>query len=233
MNTKTLIAGFSLFIFSLNFVNGQKFERHSRLLSLREQIIMKLDSIDQIFLSQLHSREHFEARKKLDGVIVLFDKRESELQERERLLQERERSIQDREQAMQDKERGRDHHKDNDLDKDTYRDNDRDRDRHKDKDAVVPISQDDMNQLVSAIDNAPFVQDKKNVLKTAYNYHYYMVDQVIRLASKFSFDNDRLDVVEMLYPKIIDLNKNYLLYNCFTFSEAKNKLEKFIEANNK
>ena len=233
MNAKTLIVGISLFIFSLNFVNGQKFERHSRLLSLREQIIMKLDSIDQIFLSQLHSREHFEARKKLDGVIVLFDKRESELQERERLLQERERSIQDREQAMQDKERGRDHHKDNDLDKDTYRDNDRDRDRHKDKDAVVPISQDDMNQLVSAIDNAPFVQDKKNVLKTAYNYHYYMVDQVIRLASKFSFDNDRLDVVEMLYPKIIDLNKNYLLYNCFTFSEAKNKLEKFIEANNK
>jgi hypothetical protein len=60
-----------------------------------------------------------------------------------------------------------------------------------------------------------------------------MVDQVIRLASKFSFDNDKLEVVEMLYPKIIDLNKNYLLYNCFTFSDAKNKLEKFIETNSK
>jgi hypothetical protein len=92
---------------------------------------------------------------------------------------------------------------------------------------------DDLNQLSQTIDNASFAQDKKKVFKTSVTHYYFTVDQVIHLASKFSFDNDRLDIVELAYPKIIDLDKNYLLYNCFTFSDAKSKLEKFIDDFNK
>ena len=59
------------------------------------------------------------------------------------------------------------------------------------------------------------------------------MDEVIKLVSNFAFDNDKLDVIELFYPRLVDLEKNYLLYNCLTFSDGKNKLEKFIDANQK
>jgi hypothetical protein len=200
---------------------------------------MKIDSVDQIYLSKLYSREHFEAKRKMDGIIQLFDIRESEIQERERALkdkdldlQEREQDLDDREQALDDREKALDERGKGDH-RDWNRDGDRKKEKVREADIISPISQEDLNQLAATVDNASFAQDKKNVIRTAAPYHYFMVDQVIRLASKFSFDNDKLDVIETLYPKIINIDKNYMLYNCFTFSDAKNKLEKFINDYNK
>lgn len=216
-----------LFFFNLNMLTAQKFDRR-RQLSIRDQLQMKVDSINQIYLSKLHSREHFEAKRQLDGVIQLFDKREFELQQREQALQERERILEEREQALQQRNKEWDRDRDNDRDK--IRDKNRDHDRADNH--PLPISQDEFGQLLQVVDNASFAQDKKRVVKTSVLSHYFMVDQLIRLASKFSFDNDKLEVVETVYPKLLDLDKNYLLYNCFTFSDAKTKLEKFIEENN-
>lgn len=240
MNAKALILVVVLFCFIPNFTNAQRQERY-RPLSLRDQLIMKIDSIDRMLL-MLHSREHFEAKRKLDGIIQLFDKREFELQQRERTLKDKDLDLQDREQELDDREQTLDDREkaleergrgDQHRDRDWNNNRDRNKDKPREADILSSISQEDLNQLTAAIDNASFAQDKKGVIRTAAPYHYFMVDQVVRLASKFSFDNDKLDVIETLYPKIIDINKNYLLYNCFTFSDAKNKLEKFIEASNR
>jgi hypothetical protein len=205
-----LVAGFAS-------ANAQRYE-HRRPLSVKDQIVMKLDSIDHFYFSRLPTRERFGARHRLDDVIQLVDQLGNGIEEREQALREKERTLQERERAVEEKEHALNHN----------RDRDDDRGRHKEAVLISPMDPQQFDQLLSTIERTPFVQDKKKVLRTSAMSNYFMTDQVITLASKFPFDNDRIDVIETLYPRILDPDKNYLLYNCFTFSDGKNKLENFI-----
>lgn len=222
MNIRTyLVAGLLLWM-AISLATAQRYDRH-RPLSPKEQILMKLDSIDLLYMSRLRSRDHFEARKRLDAIAQLVDGVLDDVRNREISISEREKALDNRERALEERERDREHFKD--------RDRNRDRDRDRDEVRISPIGMPEFEQLMSAVEKSPFDQDKKKIIKTSAMNNYFLVDQVIKLASKFAFDKDKLDMVESLYPKILDLDKNYLLYNCFTFSDSKDKLEKFIDQN--
>jgi len=226
MNTKIyIVIGFFLLIIA-PFSNAQRHER-GRPMSIKEQILVKLDSNDLVYISRLRTRDHFEARRKLDAIAQLVDRLSDNLRERELALSDREKALQKREMTLEDRERDREHFNERD------RNRDRDGDRNHDKEVVrvSPISMQEFDQLLGAVEKSPFDQDKKKIVKTSATNNYFLVDQVIKLTSKFSFDKDKLDVIEILYPRILDLDKNYLLYNCFTFSDSKDKLGKFMEEN--
>lgn len=228
MNSKLsfMIALCTVFTFSV--ASAQRPERH-RPDMIRDQIQMKLDSIDQFYVSRLKPREAFGVRRILNRTAVLVDRLEDQLQDRERILRERERLIEEKERAMMEKERIENNQNDRRYERDhTYnRDNDRDQEVESE-----PMQDQEFDQLIRSLEQAPFDPDKKKIIRTCANNNYFMVDQAIVLASKFSFDNDKLDVIKVLYPRLLDYDKNYLLYNCFTFSDGKNKLEKFIDEQN-
>ena len=192
---------------------------------VKQQILNKLDTIDRFYLSRLKSRERLDARRKLDAVAQLVDQLSDELHRKEVALAEMDRKLKSREHGYDDRDRD----KMGDRDRDQY--DDRDRDQNRNTPRILPMSLTEFDQLITSLEKTPFDKDKKVIVRTSANNNYFMVDQVIKIASKFSFDNDKLDVIQTLYPKIIDLDKNYLLYNCFTFSDSKTKLEKFINAN--
>ena len=222
-----------IFLLLVPFVssNAQNRERQQQP-TLKDQILMKLDSINQSYLSLLKGRDKYESRKILNRVIDLIDILEDKIREDEHLLRESDRIIAEKDRMIQDLDRNHDFKPDRKSDRDNYDNQDNDR-RHHDKVVVNPMSFTEFNQLVSSVENTAFDQDKKKIVKSASASNYFMVDQVIKLVSKFAFDNDKLDVIELLYPRLVDLEKNYLLYNCLTFSDGKNKLEKFIDANQK
>lgn len=228
MNTKIYIVIGILLLAIAPFSNAQRHER-ARPMSIKEQILVKLDSIDLVYMSRLRTRDHFEARRRLDAIAQLVDRLTDNLRERELALSDREKALQKREMALEDRERDREHLNE----RDRNRDRDREGDRNHDKDVVrlSPISMQEFDQLLGAVEQSSFDQDKKKIVKTSSNNNYFLVEQVIKLTSKFSFDKDKLDVIEILYPRVLDLDKNYLLYNCFTFSDSKGKLEKFMEEN--
>jgi hypothetical protein len=184
---------------------------------------MKLDSIDQIYFSRLRPRDKFEARRKLDNIAQLIDKFEDRLKERERALSDRERIVYEKERDIQRHERnhGREHDQNQNSDNDHNYDNE--------EVQLSPISVTEFNQLNESLEKTPFDQDKRKIIKTSAMNNYFLIDQAIQIVSKFPFDKDKLDIIEVIYPRILDLDRNYLLYNCFTFSDSKDKLEKFIE----
>jgi hypothetical protein len=204
MNSKKRLT-IGLFLLCLMVVHAQRHERFKPL-STKDLILMKLDTIDRMYLSQLRPRDHFEASKQLIDVMLLIDRLEKE--------------------------------KDN-RDKHEDRGDNRDWGRNREPDTkggdsyISPMTQQDFDQLLGAIDASSFDRDKKKIISASSLNHYFLIEQVIKIAQKFSFDNDKLEIIEKLYPKITDLDKNYLLYNCFVFSDSKNKLDKFIEENSK
>jgi hypothetical protein len=208
------------------FSNAQRHER-GKPMSIKEQILEKLDSIDLVYMSRLRTRDHFEARRRLDAIAQLVDRLTDNLRERELALSDREKALQKREMNLEDKERDREHFNE----RDRNRDREGDRARDKDMVRVSPISMQEFDQLLGAVEKSSFDQDKRKIVNTSSANNYFLIDQVIKLTSKFSFDKDKLDVIEILYPRILDIDKNYLLYNCFTFSDSKNKLERFMQEN--
>ena len=96
-------------------------------------------------------------------------------------------------------------------------------------DRPEPMRRDEFESLLNAINKAPFSSDKKKIIMSAGDHNFFLCDQVIQLASKLSFDNDKLEMVEALYPKVLDRDKSYTLFNCFTFSTSKDKLQNFIK----
>jgi hypothetical protein len=269
MNVRTNIAMLMMAVLPLIYTNGQKNDRpgppqgpkqgpgqgQSQIpyqgstqgpIPLRDRIMMKLDSIDHLYLVRLRPREMDDARRKLDGVAQLVDRLDAQVQDREKMVMDREQLLRDKERDLQDREqvlRARDRElQDRERDLNDRMNNDRNRNRNRDRDRdndhdmgpngnvvrVSPMSPPEFDQLMEAVQHSAFDQDKKKVIRTASVNNFFMIDQVIKMASKCAFDKDRLEIIQILYPRILDLDKNYLLYNCFTFSDSKNKLEQFI-----
>ena len=241
MTRKIIVLLIVLSVLPYSYSQAQQIN-NQRQRTLKERILLKIDSINQMCQFKLRPRDKVQARITLNGIVDLVDQMDNQLRERERVLVDRERILNDKEVQWQEKDLHHDRDRNGSRDQIRNRDQNQnqDRDRYQNQNdksdqeevTVSPMSFEEFDQLMLSLEQTSFDQDKKKVVRTACLNNYFMVDQAIKLASKFSFDNDRLDVIETLYPHLLDQDKNYLLYNCFTFSDAKNKLETFIQGNN-
>jgi hypothetical protein len=229
MNKRIFLAlAFSVFFAGL--ISAQRNDA-PRPMGPRERLLMSLDSLDRFYIGRLKPRDRYGAEQMLDRITNSvkrlgrnMEERERDLDNREQALRDKERDLQEREAAIREREQDRAwrHDRDKGDDRDYNRSND---DRRRQPEAMDDR---DFQMLLASVEQAPFTQDKVKVIRTSAMNNYFFIDQVIKLTSKLPFDGDKLEVVETLYPKILDVDKNYLLYNCITFSDSKNKLEKFI-----
>lgn len=229
MNKRIFLVVACMLVISL--VSAQHYDA-PKPLGPRERLLMSLDSLDRFYIGRLRPRERFGAEQMLDRINQSLKRLGRNLEERERNLDDREQALRDKERDLQEREAAiREKEQDRAWRHDRDKGDNRDYDRFKDDRRHQPEAMDDreFQMLITSVEQAPFTQDKVKVIRTSAMNNYFFIDQVIKLASKLPFDSDKLEVVETLYPRILDVDKNYLLYNCFTFSDSKNKLEKFIK----
>lgn len=229
MNKRIFLVVACMLVISL--VSAQHYDA-PKPLGPRERLLMSLDSLDRFYIGRLRPRERFGAEQMLDRINQSLKRLGRNLEERERNLDDREQALRDKERDLQEREAAiREKEQDRAWRHDRDKGDNRDYDRFKDDRRHQPDAMDDreFQMLITSVEQAPFTQDKVKVIRTSAMNNYFFIDQVIKLASKLPFDSDKLEVVETLYPRILDVDKNYLLYNCFTFSDSKNKLEKFIK----
>jgi sulfatase maturation enzyme AslB (radical SAM superfamily) len=89
------------------------------------------------------------------------------------------------------------------------------------------MSQNKFEAMLNAYHAAHFASERTKILYSAAMRNYFTVIQVNTIIKDFHFDSDRLEVIEILYPKIIDKENMFALYNCLDFS--KDKLDKIIQ----
>jgi hypothetical protein len=86
----------------------------------------------------------------------------------------------------------------------------------------------DFSQLKQTIDNARFENTRLSIFKQALNYNYFTTAQVRELMDLFWFENSKLEVAKIAYPKTIDQNNYYQVNNEFSFSSSVNELGQYI-----
>lgn len=94
---------------------------------------------------------------------------------------------------------------------------------------VQPIDNQRLQMLTQAMVREAFPKDKLRVLNdfTSRN-NYFLVSQMRQLMEQFSFSNDRLEAVRLLWPRVLDRENGFQLYQAFPFSNDKQKLRQII-----
>ncbi|WP_224248072.1 DUF4476 domain-containing protein [Hyalangium gracile] len=93
---------------------------------------------------------------------------------------------------------------------------------------VQPISEGQLQQLLSSIQKESFGDGKLRVLETAVPTQYFLVPQVLKILQRFSFGDDKLDAVRMLWPRVLDRENAHQLYGAFKFEGEKDQLRNII-----
>lgn len=93
---------------------------------------------------------------------------------------------------------------------------------------VQPIPDGRLQQLAAAMANQAFPREKLTVLRDGIGHHRFLVGQLRPLLEQFSFADDRLEAVRILWPRVLDRDNGFQLYEAFPFSSDKQKLRAIL-----
>lgn len=93
---------------------------------------------------------------------------------------------------------------------------------------VYPISENQLQSLVRAINKESFGDGKLRVIEAAAPTQYFVVPQVMKLLQRFSFGEDKLNAVRLLWPRVLDRENSFQLYQAFNFPSEKEELRRII-----
>lgn len=94
---------------------------------------------------------------------------------------------------------------------------------------VAPMDDHTFDQLLSQINQASFDSDKKRIIEMAVSNSLFYTRQVHRLAQTYSFDSEKLWLLKLMYPVIVDRERAFLLQDVFSFSSSKKEFVRFAE----
>lgn len=96
------------------------------------------------------------------------------------------------------------------------------------KETVNAMSEAEFKKLKSNVENESFADDQISVIRIAAKNKYFTIDQLIRLLSVFSFAEDKIEAVRIVYPKVVDPDNAHNLMSAFTYSDDKKTVENII-----
>ena len=96
--------------------------------------------------------------------------------------------------------------------------------------AYQPIADFRLQKILGSMSRESFAKDKLNVLQSATSSAdtYLLVGQLQQLMNQFQFSKDRLTVVRMLWPRVLDRDNGFQLNSAFQFSNDKEELRRII-----
>lgn len=81
----------------------------------------------------------------------------------------------------------------------------------------------DFQQFYNDVKRTPFKDDQLELLATGTIHNHFTSQQCVQLMAIYAFDDDKLKVVEIIAPRIVD-RENYMnVMNSFTFSSSRDK----------
>ncbi len=92
----------------------------------------------------------------------------------------------------------------------------------------VPMDPVEFSGLLARVEDADFEDDKMQIVRAAARNHCFTVNQVAQIAQAFEYDDDRLAVIKLLYPNIVDKADVYKLYDVFTFSSTREEFDEWL-----
>ncbi|SDB77725.1 DUF4476 domain-containing protein [Bacteroides ovatus] len=76
--------------------------------------------------------------------------------------------------------------------------------------------------------NEPFKDDRMKLLNAALAGSDFTSAQCLQLTKLYTFDDDRMEIMKIVYPRIVDKEAFFTVINTLTFSSSKEKMKDFI-----
>ena len=76
--------------------------------------------------------------------------------------------------------------------------------------------------------NEPFKDDRMKLLNAALAGSDFTSAQCLQLTKLYTFDDDRMEIMKIMYPRIVDKEAFFTVINTLTFSYSKEKMKDFI-----
>ena len=76
--------------------------------------------------------------------------------------------------------------------------------------------------------NEPFKDDRMKLLNAALAGSDFTSAQCLQLTKLYTFDDDRMEIMKIMYPRIVDKEAFCTVINTLTFSSSKEKMKDFI-----
>ena len=76
--------------------------------------------------------------------------------------------------------------------------------------------------------NEPFKDDRMKLLNAALAGSDFTSAQCLQLTKLYTFDDDRMEIMKIMYPRIVDKEAFFTVINTLTFSSSKEKRKDFI-----
>lgn len=94
----------------------------------------------------------------------------------------------------------------------------------------VPMDQGAFAALRRSVDRAPFTTDKLAILSTASRTQVFVVPQVMELLEEIGPSSAKLDALQMLWPRVLDRQNSFLIYDSFRFSGDRQRARAILAA---
>lgn len=79
------------------------------------------------------------------------------------------------------------------------------------------------------VKNEPFEKDRIALINAALASSDFTADQCLQLVKFYAFDNERMKIMKMIYPRIVDKEAFFMVINSLTFSSNKKKMYDFVK----
>ena len=76
--------------------------------------------------------------------------------------------------------------------------------------------------------NEPFKDDRMKLLNAALAGSDFTSAQCLQLTKLYTFDDDRMEIMKIMYPRIVDKEAFLTVINTLTFGSSKEKMKDFI-----
>ncbi len=95
---------------------------------------------------------------------------------------------------------------------------------------VAPMDPAAFENLVRQVEEESFSDDRLEILRTAALNNAFTVAQVARLMDLFDFGDDRVEVVRILYPRVVDPENAHELLSHVEFDDEKEAVRRIISS---
>jgi hypothetical protein len=86
----------------------------------------------------------------------------------------------------------------------------------------------ELETVKSRVQAESYADEQLALIKTVASTSYFTADQVVSLMKLCSYDDTRVEVAAALYPRVIDSQNWYLVYDGLTYSSSKKTLRERI-----
>ncbi|MBN9687249.1 MULTISPECIES: DUF4476 domain-containing protein [unclassified Corallococcus] len=95
---------------------------------------------------------------------------------------------------------------------------------------VRPISDVQFRNITAAMVRESFPREKLRILSQVAPNENFLVTHILSVLGQFSFSNDKLEVVRLMRPTLLDPQNGYQLYQAFPFSNDKQQLQAILDS---